>query len=122
MVRDFRKLDIWRRSMNFLDRIYEVTSRFPKEEIYVLTSQMRRAVISIASNISEGCGKKTNKDFTRYLYNSMGSIKEVECQVEIADKLNYLKDGEKDGLVGELDEMGKMLRGFIKCVSEDIKD
>jgi four helix bundle protein len=99
-----------------------LTGRFPKEEIYGLTSQLRRAVISISSNIAEGCGRRTSKDFVGFLYNAMGSVREVESQLMFVEKLGYLEDGELRKLLNDLDRLGKMLMGFIKHISRvDIK-
>jgi len=87
-----------------------------------LTSQLRRAAVSIFSNISEGCGRRTSKDFVGFLYNAMGSIREVEGQLMFSERQGYI-EGEKLGeLVEELDRIGKMLMSFIKYVSGlDIK-
>ncbi len=112
-MRDFRDLDAWKKSIELVERIYEITVKFPKEEIYGLTSQIRRATVSVSSNISEGCGRRTSKDFAQFLYNAFGSVKEVECQLIIADKLGYLEKGVFDELMNDINDIGKILRGFI---------
>jgi len=117
-MRDFRDLDVWKKSIDLVERIYEVTQSFPKQEIYGLTSQIRRAAVSISSNISEGCGRRTSKDFVQFLYNAFGSIKEVECQLIIASRLKYIDKNVFDDISNELNDIGKMLRGFIKYISE----
>jgi four helix bundle protein len=122
MVCDFIELDVWKRAFSMGEEIYRLTGRFPKEEIYGLTSQLRRAVISISSNIAEGCGRRTSKDFVGFLYNAMGSVREVESQLMFVEKLGYLEDGELRKLLNDLDRLGKMLMGFIKHISRvDIK-
>lgn len=110
MVWNFRNLKVW--------KVYDLTGRFPDGEKYALTSQLRRAVISISSNIAEGCGRRIGKDFVGFLYNALGSAKEVESQLLVGGELEYLSDDEVDGLVDELGRVGMMLFGLIGHVSE----
>ncbi|MFH0808808.1 MAG: four helix bundle protein [archaeon] len=117
MVCDFKELGVWKRAFEFGGEIYKVTTSFPKEEIYGLTSQLRRAVVSISSNIAEGCGRRTSKDFVSFLYNAMGSIREVESQLMFSENLGYIEKSKLDLLVDDLDRLGKMLMNFIKHVS-----
>ncbi len=100
-MRDFKKLEVWRIARELNKLVYVVTKNFPKDEIYGLTSQIRRASISISSNIAEGCGRRTSKDFAQFLYNAMGSIKEVESQIFVAKDLNYLTNNEADEIYEE---------------------
>jgi len=116
MVRDFKRLDIWKLSIELSKKIYEASRKFPKEEIYGMTSQLRRAVVSIFSNIAEGCGRRTSRDFVQFLYNAMGSVREVESQLIFAENLGYLKKNELEVLMDSLDRLGKMLTEFIKHV------
>ena len=121
-MRDFKKLEVWRIARGLNKLIYVTTRNFPKDEIYGLTSQVRRAVVSIASNIAEGCGRRTSKDFVQFLHNAIGSIKEVECQIFIAKDLGYLMDDGFDEIMEELDKLGKKLNLLIKHVEmEGIK-
>ena len=117
MVRNYKELDVWKNAMDLVEEIYSVTAGFSRDEIYGLTSQIRRAVVSVASNIAEGCGRRTDKDFVSFLYNALGSIKEVGCQLMIAKRLGYLKVGEFEGLEDEADKLAAMLMKFIKRVS-----
>ena len=117
-MRDFRDLDVWKNSVDLVERIYFITGNFPKSEIYGLSQQLRRAVVSISSNISEGCGKRTSKDFAQFLYNAFGSVKEVECQLIIAYRLKYLEKDTFDNIMKEINSVGKMLRGFINYILE----
>ena len=109
-------MDIWKLSIELSKKIYEVSRNFPKDEIYGLTSQIKRAVISVPSNIAEGCGKKTNKDCSSFLYNAMGSLKEVECQIYISQKLGYLKDKEFEELNGKIFVLSRKLFAFIDYI------
>lgn len=94
--------------------IYKATNRFPREEVYGLTSQLRRAISSVPTNICEGCGRKTNADFARFLQISVGSASEVEYELLLAHDLNYLTDNEYDNFNKEIVEIRKMLNKFIK--------
>ncbi len=89
-MHNYRELKIWQRSMEFVVRVYEISANFPKEERYGLTSQLRGCVVSVPSNISEGAGRGTNKQFKRFLEFSMGSINEAQTQIEVAFRVNYL--------------------------------
>jgi four helix bundle protein len=87
-----RDLEIWQRGIDLVTKIYELTKDFPEEELYGLTSQMRRAAISYPSNISEGAARDSLADYIRFLYISMGSLSELETQIIISEKLGYVKD------------------------------
>jgi four helix bundle protein len=117
-MRDYKKLDIWKMTISANKKIYLITKGFPKDELYGLVSQMRRASVSIASNIAEGCGMKTEKHFVTFLYSAVGSLKEVECQIFIARDLGYLEEEDFEEINGELDLLGKKLVNFIKYVEE----
>jgi len=87
-----RDLEIWQRGIDLVTKIYKLTKKFPEEELYGLTSQMRRAAISYPSNISEGAARDSINDYIRFLYISMGSLSELETQIIISEKLGYIKD------------------------------
>jgi four helix bundle protein len=108
------KLKVWQRSIDFVIEIYKLTEEFPKSELYGLTSQMRRAAVSIASNISEGAGRNSRKEFKQFLSISQGSVAELETQLIIAEKLGYCSD--INSLFSELDEISKMIIGLIKTL------
>ncbi len=116
-MRDFKKLEVWKRDIVFGKLVYDATKEFPREEVYGLTSQLRRAVTSISSNIAEGCGRRTKKDFVYFLYNAMGSVREVESQLYIAKELGYLEDDNLKRLTNEIEYVARMLAGFIKYIS-----
>lgn len=88
-MKDFRKLEIWKRSFNLVLVIYDYTENFPKQEMYGLTAQIRRCSVSIPSNISEGCGKNSIKDLAKFVDIALGSSFELETQLLICKKLKY---------------------------------
>lgn len=113
-MQDFRKLEIYRESKKITVELYLVTSKFPNEEIFGITSQIRRAAASIGANIAEGCGRGTNKDFLRFLYNSAGSLREVEHFLELAKELGYIDGTTHSNLSKRLDCLSRMLFLFIQ--------
>jgi four helix bundle protein len=115
-MRDYKKLDVWKMAIDVTVRVYRITKEFPNDELYGLVSQMRRAAVSVSSNIAEGCGRKTEKAFITFLYNAMGSLKELECQVYISQRLGYLKDEGFEEINKELVLLGKKLVNFIKHI------
>ena len=114
---NFRNLKIYQRAIGYAVEIYRLSSLFPKEEIYGLTSQIRRAVVSIALNIAEGSGNNSNKEFQRYLEIALRSDYEVIACLEIALRLEYFTKKEFERLAGEGDELAAMIAGFAKSLS-----
>lgn len=108
----FKNLDIWKRAVNLATEVYEVTLSFPKEEKYGLVSQLRRCVVSIGSNIAEGAGRNTNKDFKRFLSLAYGSSYELETQLIIANNLKLINNEKRDKLCNEVEELQKMIYVF----------
>ena len=88
-IKSHKDLKVWQESMTLVVQIYKISEDFPKHEVYGLTSQIRRAAVSIPSNIAEGAGRKGENEFTRFLYIALGSLSEVETQLEISQRLNY---------------------------------
>lgn len=113
-MQDFRRLDVWRLSFDFARDVYKLTAAFPKDELYGLTSQLRRAALSISNNIAEGCGHNSNKALTKYLLISMGSTKEVENLLLFAKELNYTTLTTHDQLQERADHIGRMLNKLIQ--------
>jgi four helix bundle protein len=103
-------LEVWKRSIELVTEIYKISDHFPRHETYGLTQQMRRAAVSIPSNIAEGAGRKGAREFVQFLSMAKGSVAELETQLLIAIKLNYLEDASH--LLQELDEISKMLIGL----------
>ena len=89
-VKNYQELVVWQRAMDLVEIVYKASRAFPRDELYALTSQVRRAVVSIPSNIAEGQGRRTTSDFLRHLSIAYGSLREVETQILIAGRLNYL--------------------------------
>jgi four helix bundle protein len=119
ILKDFKELKIWQRSHQLALKLYKVTKFFPKEEIYGLTSQIRRACISIPANISEGCGRYSETELARFFQIAMGSASELEYHLLIAHDLGYLNDLDYEELNQELIEVKKMLAAFIKKLKAD---
>ncbi len=106
-----KDLDVWQLSIDLVVDIYQITVKFPKEEIYGLTSQMRRAAVSVPSNIAEGAGRNSDKEFIRFLYFSLGSLSEIETQIIISRKLLFIKSTEK--IIESIQTIKKMVIGLI---------
>ena len=113
-VKTHKDLDVWRKSMDFVTKLYKTTAVFPKEEMYGLSSQMRRAAVSIPSNIAEGAARKSNKEFIQFLHIALGSTVEIETQLIISKNLKFMDDESFLELDRERDEIGRMLFGLIK--------
>ena len=111
IVKTHKDLDVWKRGMSLVEQIYMVTKKFPKEEIYGLTSQLRRASVSFPSNIAEGAARSSIKEYIQFLYIAVGSLSEIETQVIIADKLGYFS---ADEMLEEVESLRKMTLSFIK--------
>ena len=108
-MRPHQKLDLWTRAIEFVLAIYKLTERFPTEEKFGLTSQMRRASVSIAANISEGAARTSVKEFMQFLSHSQGSASEVDTELIIAARLGYVLDEEYQKLSRDLDDIGRMI-------------
>ena len=108
----FKELQIWKRSREFCSEIYSITSKFPDSEKFGLTNQLRRASVSIPSNIAEGSSRKSNKDFSRFLEITLGSAYEIETQLLIAFDLKFINENELKKLTSELEEIIKMISKF----------
>ena len=114
MEKPHKKLDVWNQSVNLVTTIYQTTNQFPKEERYGLTDQIRRAAVSIPSNIAEGAARQTRKEFINYLHMAQGSLSELDTQMECAKRLGYLRDGNWQKLDDDLERIDKMLSGLIR--------
>ncbi|MBX3009243.1 MAG: four helix bundle protein [Melioribacteraceae bacterium] len=112
-MRDFKKLKILERGHKFTLKIYKITSLFPQEERYGVTSQLRRAAASIPTNIAEGCGKHTEKDFARYISIAAGSTSEAEYLLILSKDLKYLDDSLSNEMINEITEIKKMLNVLL---------
>ena len=113
MTESYRKLIAWQKSKALALDIYRCTREFPKDELYGLTSQMRRAAISVPSNIAEGSGRHSRKEFLQFLYHARGSLLELENQVEIARDLEYLDATTCASILRKAEELGRILNGLV---------
>jgi four helix bundle protein len=116
MERPHKKLDVWKMAMDLVFDVYRVTKNFPMEEKFSLTDQLRRAAVSVPSNIAEGASRNTKKEFANFLYMAQGSLSELDTQSEIALKLGYVESKDFENLELKMDRIGRMITGLIKTV------
>lgn len=113
-IKNFRELDVWKVGKEIAVDVYKISSKFPKEELYGLVAQMRRAAVSIPSNVAEGFNRLHSKEFRQYLFMALGSCAELETQLEISCELRYLKSEVSEKLLEKLNHESRMLRNLIK--------
>jgi four helix bundle protein len=113
-IRNFRDLDVWKMGKEIVLDIYRVTAAFPRDEVYGLAAQMRRASVSIPSNVAEGFNRLHNKEYRQFLFIALGSCAELETQVEISLDLGYIEQGARDLMIEKLDHESRMLRNLAK--------
>lgn len=116
MIKTYRDLKIWQQSMELVTAIYKATSQFPEEEKYGLTSQLRRSSVSIPSNISEGFGRNSQGDFKRFVNISMGSLFELQTQIEVAKNLEFIPEEAFEKLYNDTREIERMMSSFIRTL------
>jgi four helix bundle protein len=114
----YRDLIAWQKGIELVAAIYRATQTFPKEEVYGLTSQLRRAAVSIPSNIAEGQGRKSKPEFRHFLHNAAGSLMEVETQLTIAAVLCYLSQDKEAALLQQTNELGRIINGLILSLAD----
>lgn len=114
--RNYRDLIVWQKSMDFVEAIYGVTRTFPRDELYGIVSQMRRAAVSLPSNIAEGQGRRGPKEFDRYLIVAYGSLRELETQLLLSVRLGYLSESTADELLAQAAEIGRLLNGLRRSL------
>lgn len=117
-MQDYRKLKVWQKAHKLVLVIYKATASFPREEMYSLVNQIRRAAVSIPSNISEGCGRYGNRELKRFMSIAMGSANEVEYQLLLAKDLGYITIDDYNALNRDIIEIRKMLASYIKRIAE----
>lgn len=122
MSGSYRDLKVWQKSIELTLDVYRLTKRFPAEEVYGLTNQMRRAAVSIASNIAEGKGRSSDRDFALFPCHARGSLHELETQALAAEELGYLRDDGARKLEVLTTETAKMLNGLISSMLPRIKE
>lgn len=115
-MKDFRQLKVWEKSHQLALAIYKASKEFPKQELYGRTSQIRRASISVPTNIAEGCGRNTDADFARFLQMAMGSASETEYQLILAHDLQFLPKDSYEKLHNDVEEVKRMLASLLKTL------
>jgi len=118
MAQHYKDLIAWQKAMDLVSVLYDVTEAVPKHEIYSLTNQMRRAAVSVPSNIAEGQAHYSNREFRHFLRHSRGSLAELETQVLIARRRNYLSESQAAELLRRANEVGRILSGLINSLRE----
>jgi four helix bundle protein len=116
MGQSYRDLIAWQKAMDLVTEVYRVTKEFPKEELYGLTSQLRRAAVSVPSNIAEGQARHSQKEFHHFLGHARGSLAEIETQLLIAKNLGYLTSARLETLLAEAGELGRIMNGLITAI------
>jgi len=117
-MKSHKDLDVWQKSVDLSAEVYQKTGLFPKSEIYGMTSQMRGASVSIASNIAEGSARRTDKDFIHFLHMALGSASELDTQIEIVMKVGYVDRADMEAMQGKVGVVSKMLHGLIRSVEK----
>ena len=118
-MNNYKELKIWQKSVDLAVHVYEVTKSFPKEEIYGLTAQLRRSAVSIPSNVAEGAGRNTKKDFSNFLGISYGSSCELETQIIIAEKVKLIDQLALNSIQQQIDEIQKMNWSLKRSLTQD---
>jgi four helix bundle protein len=117
-INSYKDLRVWQVAIDLAVECYQLTQRFPKEEVYGLTAQIRRAATSIAANIAEGHGREVTGSFIQFLRISQGSLKELETHMLISHRIGLIDEGEFRQMTGRCDEIGRMIRALIRSLQE----
>jgi|SaaInl8_200m_RNA_FD_contig_123_6499_length_1571_multi_3_in_0_out_1_4 four helix bundle protein len=118
-IKSFKDLSVWQKSIDFVASVYLLVKQLPKEETYALSDQIRRAVVSIPSNIAEGFGRNSTKEYIQFLYIALGSASEVETQIIIGQRIGYFQNIDK--YIEDITEIKKMLNGLISSLKRKIQ-
>ena len=116
LIQSYRDLIVWQRGMSLAEECYRLTLRFPRHAIYGLTAQIRRAASSIPANVAEGVGRESTGSFIQHLCISQGSLKELETHLILGQRVGLLEEATLQPLLGDCEELGKMLRGLIRSL------
>jgi four helix bundle protein len=116
----YSDLIVWQKAMNLVETVYKITKTFPKEETYGLSGQLRRAAVSVPSNIAEGHSRTGRREFAHYLSMAHGSLSEVETQVEIALRLGYITEQEREQVFQSSAEVGRIVVGLIRSLEKHV--
>jgi len=118
MDKPHKKLEVWKQSMDLVIEVYQATEKFPAKEAYGLTNQIRRAAVSVPSNIAEGAARQTKKEFINFLHIAQGSLSELDTQLELAHRLGYLNEKSRANFDGRMEQIDKMLTGLMRHLSK----
>lgn len=119
MSGSYTELIAWQKAMDMAEDVYRATQSFPKDEIYALTQQLHKAAVSVPSNIAEGHARFSPRDFRHFLRQARGSAAEIETQIRLAHRLRYLSDEELRQVLGNVEEVGRILTGLINSIAVD---
>jgi len=120
-VKSYKELNVWKKGMEIVEHIYDITERFPQKELYVLTSQIQRSAISIPSNIAEGFARGHTAEYRQFLRIALGSCAELNTQLMIAFGRNYIKQSKSENLQEYLDHESRMIMNLIKSLNRNVK-
>jgi four helix bundle protein len=119
-VNSYRDLTVWKLAMQLTEEVYRVTQAFPESETYALANQLQRAAVSVPSNIAEGHARSSTRDFLRFISIAMGSLAEIETQLELSARLEYINEIRLGELLATTDALGRMLRGLRNSLSSKL--
>ena len=119
-IKSHRDLIAWQKAMVLVTDVYALTKAFPREEMYGLTAQTRRAAASVPANIAEGQGRRYGREFHQFLGNARGSLMELDTHLELAFRVGYLNDSQYSAVRAKVDEVGRILNGLMRSISSDI--
>jgi len=119
-MKHYRELLVWQKAMQLTKAVYDISAGFPRDELYGLTSQMRRSAASVPSNIAEGHNRDSLKDYMRFLSIAQGSLAELETQISLAKMMRYIDESKETIVLQQADEVGKMMRGLQMKLNEKI--
>lgn len=115
-IQSYRDLKVWQTGMDLAEDCYSVTRNFPREELYGITSQIRRASVSIPANIAEGHGRKTRKEYIQFLYIAQGSLRELETHLMLSKRVKLTRSDEIDSLLNQCESVGRLLSALIRAL------
>jgi len=118
MIKSYRDLEVWQKAMDLVIECYRMTTKFPKSEIYGLSSQLQRASVSLPANIAEGHQRQHSKEFLQHLSIACGSLAEVETHIQIAGRLGYVGEKQVDKILNKTSEVGRMLNGLRRSIEK----
>jgi four helix bundle protein len=121
-ISSYRDLKVWQEAMTLAEQTYRITARFPKDEMYGMTSQIRRAAVSVAANIAEGDGRESSGGFVQFLRMSQGSLKELETHLMLAERVQLARTEDVAPVLRRCDELGKMMRSLIRSIQRKQSD